>query len=298
MTGISITALGEEIHFLTDVPEILKRTAEVLFGVRDTREYVGEAEVPALVLARGAAAWAPKGEPRRLRLGEFGDFAVDIAPDGGRWLARVPADDRAAVRVVWHAAAAYVRRRLRERGFWFVHAGAVERGGSAAAFVGANDTGKTTLVTAFVKRGWNFLSDDNLPLRAGPPMAAVFNPEAVNASRLSVADLDGLVSRGWRPFGWPGFVSAPAPAAVAAPLKRIFFIERSEKPGVQALSSREGAVRLLGMSKTPLLSKSDYDEWLGAASDTARGADCFLLRFDPVKSAAETVRIIESVQER
>jgi hypothetical protein len=54
--------------------------------------------------------------------------------------------------------------RLRKDLLW-LHAGAVERNGSALVFPGESGRGKSTLVTLLARNGWGFLSDEIVPLR-------------------------------------------------------------------------------------------------------------------------------------
>ena len=67
-----------------------------------------------------------------------------------------------AVRCIGH----HVTRLLVEANadFLWLHAGAVARNGHTLLVVGASGSGKSTLVTALTKRGWQYLSDEFVPL--------------------------------------------------------------------------------------------------------------------------------------
>ncbi len=82
----------------------------------------------------------------------------------GRGILEIKEDDTPDNTVVFLGRA--LRNFLSERvkNFIVFHGGAVEKGGKAVIFLGEHASGKSTLVSGFCKRGWNYLSDDIITL--------------------------------------------------------------------------------------------------------------------------------------
>jgi len=107
------------------------------------------------VLKRGVRYQATA---RALRL-QVDGVATYLIEDGGRiTIARAPGADDDDVRVFLLGSA--VGALLHQRGDLVLHGSAVEWGGEAVVFLGRSGVGKSTLATAFKRRGHAVLTDD------------------------------------------------------------------------------------------------------------------------------------------
>lgn len=286
MVEFEFSIFGGGFRVITDEPTATRNALRMVLGVEDASEVeAGEPRPPVLILSRETALGL--NFDNRVNLD-----GVEVEMDSGAeiWLVRLPGDERLMLRNILHAVAAWARRRFMKNGIFTLHASGVTGRGGAVAFAGGNDTGKTTLQTMFVRAGWDFLADDNLPLSfGGGRMKALFIGEAISGARFAARELDTLIARGYRTFGYPGFLTAPRVDA-PADLKAIFFLERGDE--IEELTPAAAAVKIMNLCKAPLLDKNDYGGYFDFAAKCASGARCATLRFEPEKAGGEVVEKI------
>lgn len=123
-----------------------------------------------------------------------------------------------------------------------LHASAVCVDGAVLGFLGGTGRGKSTLATAFARRGFAFLSDDGLTLeRTGDGYRALANVASVRLFADSQAELLGRAQPGPDHDGGKDRISAPELLphhAGAAPLKALFVLGEPK--------SRDVAIEPLG----------------------------------------------------
>jgi len=125
---------------------------------------------------------------------------------------------------------------------WSIHAGVVSRSGRAAAFPGRSGVGKSTLVGACVRLGWDYVSDEALSFDPDT-MEVVPYPKPLwldgraadhvdlDASELAVTpdrykypvtptDLGGRVAGGSVRLAWVILIDRSAPTSGVEPLRR------------------------------------------------------------------------------
>jgi hypothetical protein len=107
-----------------------------------------------------------------LWLDEAGGYATAIDRRTRRGLVWFTTPDRIAS---WHVARPFLHalKGIAAETPWTpVHAAAVARDGRAVLIVGQSGAGKTTIALASALSGWDYLGDDAVMLRAGPPAVA------------------------------------------------------------------------------------------------------------------------------
>ena len=139
---------------------------------------------------------------------------------------------------------------LSARGRLIVHGSAVRTPWGGVLLVGASGVGKSTLAVALAQSGWKLLSDDYVRVqlrRTGPHAVAAYA-----GARLWPDVLPNLS----HPTGLPRVSHYTAKrrlrrdalsgqVAIAAPLRRIYLLERGRTVGVSAMTPRETLVTLL-----------------------------------------------------
>jgi len=134
------------------------------------------------------------------------------------------------------------------RGDAILHASAVEIDGKAAAFVGSQGFGKSTLAAAFVRQGFRVLSDDALRLvvRGQRILAYPSFPEI----RLSKANVPVFLGAESLRQSGTAFRKKRAPLGKsfchnAIPLEKLFFLERGPRIRVRPVESKQAWFNLL-----------------------------------------------------
>lgn len=121
---------------------------------------------------------------------------------------------------------------LQRRGTPVLHAGAVGTPLGAVAFLGRQGQGKSTMTSAFVRRGAPLLTDDALPVQVyngklcgtpGPPFMKVWRQTAIHALDIS-DDLPNLFDDVEKKF--LGLEGRFAYAHEPLPVRRIYVLER------------------------------------------------------------------------
>ena len=127
---------------------------------------------------------------------------------------------------------------LHQRGILPLHAGVVSRNGGAMAFCAASGTGKSTLTTTFVQRGYRML-DDNLAALAFSGAAPVVLPGSPEVKLLNdvLAGCPPVWKQDWP--SWPvgsktGLFLQPHFEAEPQPLRAIFILSMGHSPGFQS----------------------------------------------------------------
>lgn len=296
LVKLVFTVFNGDMRIVTDEQMPVGKAVRIVLGVDEVREEevgAGGLHPPVLLLVRDCARarrHLPGVELNRKVILD----AVEIEMDerAAVWLVRLPDSEQLKLRSILHGVAAYARWRLMWTGVYTLHASGVKDGAGAIAFAGANDSGKTTLVTKFIRERWEFLADDNLPLSFDSDgLKAYYIGEALNGMRFDTGELDSLVERGYRPFGYPGFLTAPAVDG-AAVVKAIFILERGNEVRLEEMDQAAAATKLLNLCKVPLLGKDDYERYFDFAVRSTAATRCVKLRFNPERAGGEIVKAI------
>jgi hypothetical protein len=140
------------------------------------------------------------------------DPLLEVEPSGrGRFVVRMegrlqflggtPAGIEAAVAGALETLAA-----TQSDSFAFLHAGGISRGGKGILFAGRSGTGKSTLISALIRRGVKYLSDDLAPLDARARVHPFPRPLGLRlragaaATRISALDIGGRIERSTVPL--------------------------------------------------------------------------------------------------
>lgn len=210
-----------------------------------------------------------------LRVEHRSDGLVVVEASG----ARPVADEAAAVEAVLEVCNREVLAQCRDVA---VHAGVVARGGRALAVPAASGGGKTTLVAALLRDGWEYVSDEALVL--GPDGDVRTYPKWLSMSAWSLDRL-GLEPP---PVGRPERAVAPGVlgevAAGPVVLAHVLLMERGAGPSLVASARAGAAAELLRCS---------FNHYRDPAGSVARvatavaGARAWRLQLDdPVAAAA------------
>jgi hypothetical protein len=138
---------------------------------------------------------------------------------------------------------------LYQRGKVVLHASAVKVAGSAAAFVGAPGSGKSTIAAALHARGHEWVAEDivAIEMQADLPMVLPGFPQC----RLWP---DSVVSLGGIPEKLPKIVSDCEKRVqstgerfthLPVPLRRIYLLEQGVSPQIERLEPKEALLRLI-----------------------------------------------------
>jgi hypothetical protein len=168
------------------------------------------------------------------------DDGYEISKSGAEAAERGPlAEVRRAIR--YHTTRAFLEART--EWFW-VHAAAARRGGRGVLLPGSRGSGKSTLVTALVRAGWRYLSDEAVPLDPASDRAVPFplTPEVRMGPRRSLSReaVSALCKR-------EGALDRSAICREPARITEIVFVRFA--PGVSAIlepvTAGEAALQLL-----------------------------------------------------
>lgn len=159
---------------------------------------------------------------------------------------------------------------LHQAGLLTLHASAVETADGAVGFLGAKGAGKSTLALRLCRSGARLLTDDALPVDAGPPARALPGVPRLRV-REDVAEAEGLAELGNGAVRDGRRVVAPeAGAADAAPLSALYLLspvppEREDDAGVRSerLRGPRAVLAVMGQLKLgPILDGWAADELL------------------------------------
>ena len=138
---------------------------------------------------------------------------------------------------------------LAAEGRLVLHASAVQRAGSGVvALAGSAGAGKSTLAAAFLRAGWNVLSDDGVmvePCERGATAVPAYSglrlwPDAVDATGLTESAVSEVAEYSAKVRVTPGHVGSPAPLA------GVYVIETGNDCRVELLGRRDAAMALIG----------------------------------------------------
>lgn len=176
----SVRVVGLNIQIETDDAPTCQHLDRLLVafpsGVRSERQASVEVRIRRSMRARRRGPRSPHG--------------FDLLIDGALLLEDVP---------LWRIEDVLLFRLNR----WFVendpdhlhlHAGAVSRGGNGAVIVGRSGTGKSTLTTHLVRRGWDYLTDETVAVDRRGDLHAYPRPPTL------------------KPGAWPLFADVPTVA--------------------------------------------------------------------------------------
>ncbi|MDQ3080839.1 MAG: hypothetical protein M3R07_01335, partial [Gemmatimonadota bacterium] len=165
----------------------------------------------------------------------------------------------------------------------WLHAGAVERGGSALLISGPSGHGKSTITTLLCERGWRLLSDDIAPVRMDADEVIPFpqsplrrvhpgreiRPDAVNTlTKQSVAIGESMVRRS------------------AAPIKALVFVAYGSAEGLVTIPRGSAAMEILKNSTNFIDHKGAA---VGRAAEIARRVPAYRLSYMAPAEAAGAV---------
>ncbi|MFH1538083.1 MAG: hypothetical protein ABIH66_03935 [bacterium] len=296
MVELVFSVLNRDVRIVTDEPIPARKAVRIVLGVDDVREGevgAGGLHPPVLLLVRDyarARRHLPGVELNRKVILD----AIEIEMDerAAVWLVRLPDSVRLKLRNILYGVAAYVRWCLMRAEIYTLHASGLKGGVGALAFAGESDSGKTTLVIKFLRERWEFLADDNLPLSLeGDGLKAHYLGEAIYGMRFGARELDSFVERGYRLFGYPGYLTAPAVDGAAA-VKAIFILERGGEVRFEEMEPAAASTKLLNLCKVPLLGKDDYERYFDFAVRSAAATRCVRLRFSPERAGGEIVKAV------
>jgi hypothetical protein len=135
-----------------------------------------------------------------------------------------------------------------------LHATACVRGGSAIAFMGESGRGKSTLAAAFLRGGFDLLTDDQLVLtrsgdrytaHPGPPQLKLFPEIARDVLGMNVSAAPMAPTSGKHVFSMPGSHEGEAT------LERIYLLgpaREAQRVTTRRLSMRRACIALVGHS--------------------------------------------------
>jgi len=170
----------------------------VHIDVRETDRRAGTLAGTYLECARMRVDATPAGLSATCRSGAHGAFSAKRQ----RWTITVPLSngEGGVPEDVEDLVGLVLTTSWRRAGWVPMHAGAVSRGSCCAMLAAPSGGGKTTLITALIRRGWQALGDDKLLLKIGPggqpqirallhnfnlhPKAREWFPEVGNLERL------------------------------------------------------------------------------------------------------------------
>ena len=129
---------------------------------------------------------------------------------------------------------------LQQRGFFVLHASAVEINGAAVAFLGAKGDGKSTLAAHLQARGHRLISDDIVPVNPDDDRSIVFP----GFPRINLFE-DSIAAVGEQPDNFPllhkfvekrSFKYRDKFSTAPIPLRCLYILSESEEVGLEILS--------------------------------------------------------------
>ena len=237
VSKILLPAFGENFTIITDSPGTARTAALLLFGTASPETAPSGPDTltspDTIHIFQSQRYSPPPPGTMPLAYGKNPNESMLYQPSNREAFLSIPEDPRGAIRTTMLGLSAYIRNALKRRGLFFIHAAAVEISGSAAAFIGENETGKSTLARYLAARGNPLLSDDLLPVRGGGEIAVENNPAPFNPSGLPPGILDSLKQLGYNNCGYENFI-LPPPAPRAYPLKTAFLPRWGETTGIES----------------------------------------------------------------
>lgn len=156
----------------------------------------------------------------------------------------------------------FIKKLSQNRGVQ-LHACGITIEGKGILFSGVSGAGKSTIAEVWKKQQVDILSDDRIVVRQD-------NGEL-------------------QMFGTPWHGDAGISLPEKAPLKAVYFLEKSKDNKVVPLNVKDSAFRLTIRCFPTYYSRQGMENILDIIADIAQNVPCFELHFTPDKRAAETV---------
>ena len=147
----------------------------------------------------------------------------------------------------------------------YVHGSAARWPDGVDVFLGSSGAGKTTLAGIAATHGARILSDDRTVLR-------------VESGRLYA-------------YGTPFHGTGRAWATDRAPVRGLFFLEKSPETGLRRLSTIDAAARLASVCFTRFWERDAIEATLASAADAVSRVAVHALRFRPDASAVDALEL-------
>ncbi|MDR5672992.1 serine/threonine protein kinase [Halalkaliarchaeum sp. AArc-GB] len=204
----------------------------------------------------GAVSVTPEGDYRLTY-----EVASVLIRDGREII--VDSLDRAHGEIVRHVVVGPAfNHLLHQRGFFVLHASAVEIGDGAVVFAGTSGQGKTTTATAFLAAGHRVLSDDVAAIeRVDEPTvhsgfpSIKLEPATVDRFGLSVDSPENICASRDRHF----YGLHHEQPVEAVPLRRIYLLEDAQREEIAPAPASEQVLELIENTYTVSLhQESDY----------------------------------------
>lgn len=221
---------------------------------------------PDVVIRRGSVQ-TNGGESGAVSVTPEGDYLLtyDLARvlirDGREMV--VDSSDRTHEEIVRHVVVGPAfNHLLHQRGFFVLHASAVEIGDGAVVFAGTSGQGKTTTATAFLAAGHRVLSDDVAAIeRVDEPTvhsgfpSIKLEPATVDRFGLSVDSPENICASRDRHF----YGLHHEQPVEAVPLRRIYLLEDAQREEIAPAPASEQVLELIENTYTVSLhQESDY----------------------------------------
>lgn len=169
---------------------------------------------------------------------------IAISSVGTGWTVDCSGRERVTAETAWRVldeirSSVITRAAARRDRYLDLHAGVAAKGGSATLFVGASNSGKTTLSLRLAQGGWAYLSDDLAPVHRGSKEVVPF------PAPLRIRDVGRWSALQWGPswLGSPGEafqIPGPSAPTEAVSIGWIVVLERA-RTGLEPLSSAAAA---------------------------------------------------------
>ncbi|MGG7663178.1 serine kinase [Dyadobacter sp. BHUBP1] len=237
------TAFGLHIHSEISLPELAEGNPH---SIADVYIRQGAVELPSMrpttIYRRGIRAFFGQDEQQALFLDWAG--VASFKASGGHELLVSPVASEPNLISLFTVSEA-LGLILFQKGYFLLHASAVEVGDDAWCFIGMPGAGKSSTAAAFIKAGCRLLSDDLTAItfdETGKPLIVPAYPQlkiwekTVSGLQYAESDLEP-VSEGVKKFAYHPRDRFPAQPV---PLKKVFFLHKARnKPAVQQMNLAE-----------------------------------------------------------
>lgn len=237
------TAFGLHIHSEISLPELAEGNPHSIADVYIRQGAVGLPSMrPTTIYRRGIRAFFGQDEQHALFLDWAG--VASFKASGGHELLVSPVASEPNLISLFTVSEA-LGLILFQKGYFLLHASAVEVGDEAWCFMGMPGAGKSSTAAAFIKAGGRLLSDDLTAIRfdeTGKPVIVPAYPQlkiwekTVSGLHYAESDLEP-VSEGVKKFAYhprDHFPTQPVP------LKKVVFLHKARnKPAVQQMNLAE-----------------------------------------------------------
>jgi hypothetical protein len=179
-----------------------------------------------------------------------------------------------------------------------LHAGAVAWGQAGVVLPGTTGSGKTTIVTALVRAGFSYLSDEAALIEPQTGWLQLF-PKSLTLRPDSLRLLPELTERLAPELGWPTRLRYDLPAdavranAIGEPCVVRYVIIPRYVPGSKSrLASISRAETLVYLAENALNLYLFGRRGVAILADVVRGAECFQMQVGDLESAVNAVKTL------